>query len=117
MEVVITEYNIYMGSVDQADFRCAVNSYSRKSTKLLHLIFFGLLDRTLSNAFIVFKKLENNSRTMLNYRRHVIQSLVTLSKPPKVGRPLGKSPLPVLLNTGTTRVTQSHPESTRANPR
>jgi len=81
--LAVKEYNMYMGGVDQADFKCAVNGRSRKSTKWWHRIFFGLLDRTLGNAFIVF---EQSNMTMLQFRRLVVQSLVTLSKPPKVGR-------------------------------
>ena len=49
--------------------------------------FFGLLDRTLANSFVVFKELTHENMTMLTYRRHAVQSLITLAKPPKVGRP------------------------------
>lgn len=92
--LAVKEYNKYMGGVDQADFKCAVNGRSRKSTKWWHRIFFGLLDRTLGNAFIVYKKHEKDNITMLTFRRLVVQSLATLSRPPKVGRPMANSPLP-----------------------
>ena len=77
---------MYMGGVDLADFRCAVNERSWKSPNWRHQIFFGLIDRTLGNSFVVFKKLTHKNITMLTYRRHVMQSLITLTKPPKVGR-------------------------------
>ena len=83
-----------MGGVDQVDFKCAVNGRNRKSTKWWHRIFFGLLDRTLANSFIVYKRIEKENITMLTFKRLVVQSLITLSKLPKIGRPLGKSPLP-----------------------
>ena len=92
--LAVKEYNMYMGGVDQADFKCAVNGRNRKSTKWWHRIFFGLLDRTLANSFIVYKRIEKENITMLTFKRLVVQSLITLSKLPKIGRPLGKSPLP-----------------------
>ena len=92
--LAVKEYNMYMGGVDQADFKCAVNGRNRKSTKWWHRIFFGLLDRTLANSFIVYKKVGKENLSMLTFRRLFVQALMTLSKPPKVGRPLGSSPLP-----------------------
>ena len=77
---------MYMGEVDLADFCCAANGRSRKSPKWWHRIFWGLLDRTLTNSFVVFTILTHENMTMLTYRRHVVQSLITLAKPPKVGR-------------------------------
>ena len=79
---------MYMGGVDLADICCAVNGHSPKSPKCWHRIFWGLLDRTLANSFVVFKKLTHETFTMLTYQRHVVQSLITLAKPPKVGRPI-----------------------------
>ena len=38
--LAVKEYNIYMGGVDLADFRCAVNGRSRKSPKWWYRIFF-----------------------------------------------------------------------------
>ena len=86
--LAVKEYNIYMGGVDLADFRCAVNGRSRKSPKWWYRIFFGLLDRTIANSFVVFKKLTHENMTMLTYPRHVVQSLITFAKPLKVGRPI-----------------------------
>ena len=31
--LAVKEYNMYMGGVDQADFKCAINGRSRKSSK------------------------------------------------------------------------------------
>ena len=92
--LAVKEYNMYMGGVDQADFKCTVNGRNRKSTKWWHRIIFGLLDKTLANSFIVYKRIEKENITMLTFKRLVVQSLITLSKLPKIGRPLGKSPLP-----------------------
>ena len=50
--------------------------------------FFGLLDRALANSFVVFKIIAHENTTMLTYRRHAVQSLITLATPPKVGHPI-----------------------------
>lgn len=84
----IKNYNTYMGGVDKADMYCALYGTSRKSKKWWHRIFFGLVDRSLCNAFVVYKKLGDCNCTLLNFRRSVAQSLITLGKPPKVGRPI-----------------------------
>ena len=65
--LAVKEYNMCMGGVDLADFRCAVNGRSRKSPKWWHHIFFGLLDKTFANGFVVFKKLTHENMTMLTY--------------------------------------------------
>ena len=39
--LAVKEYNMYIGGVNLADFRCAVNGHSQKSPKWWHRIFFG----------------------------------------------------------------------------
>ena len=53
--------------------------------------FFWSLDRTLANSFAVFKQLTHENMTMLIYRRHAVQSLITLAKPPKLGCPISNT--------------------------
>ena len=77
-----------MGGVDKSDMYCALYGTSRKSKKWWHRILFGLIDRSLRNTFVVYKKLIDCNCTLLNFRRSVAQSLITLGKPPKVGRPI-----------------------------
>ena len=84
----IKDYNSYMRGVDKADMYCGLYGTSRKSKKWWHRILFGLIDRSICNAFVVYKKLKDKNCTLLNFRRSVSQSLITYGKPPKVGRPL-----------------------------
>ena len=79
------------GGVDLADFHGAVNGRRCKSPSGGTIYLRGLLDRTLANSFVVSKKLTHENMTMLTYWRHVMQSLITLAKPPKVGRPIGNT--------------------------
>ncbi|GFN80355.1 PiggyBac transposable element-derived protein 4 [Plakobranchus ocellatus] len=67
---------------------------SRMSKKWWHRLFFGLIDRTMVKAFIVFSKVSEDKLSLLNFLRSVALSLVTLSKPPKMGRPLAAFPCP-----------------------
>ncbi|KAK3791503.1 hypothetical protein RRG08_055526 [Elysia crispata] len=89
----IFDYNVFMGGVDKADMLCGLYGVSRKSKKWWHRMFFGLIDRTLVNAFIVHSKLASEKLSLLNFLRSVALSLVALSKPPRMGRPLA-SPCP-----------------------
>ena len=49
------------------------------------------MDRSLCNAFVVYKKLVDPDIKLLDFRRLVAQGLLALGKPPKVGRPLSVS--------------------------
>ena len=84
----IKDYNSYMRGVDKADMYCGLYGISRKSKKWWYRILFGLIDRSICNAFVVYKKLKDKNCSLINFRRSVFQSLITLDKPPKVGRPL-----------------------------
>ena len=89
--LAVKEYNSYMGGVDKADMLCAIYGISRKSKKWWHRIFFGSMDRSLCNAFVVYQKLVDPDIKLLDFRRLVAQGLLALGKPPKVGRPLSVS--------------------------
>ena len=87
----VYDYNKSMGGVDKADFYCSIYGTSRKNVKWWHRIFFGLLDRALTNAYIVHGKVTGEKCTSLNFRRNVSMALITLCKPPKIGRPINTS--------------------------
>ena len=55
---------------------------------MVALYFFGLVDRSLCNAYVAYSKLETQSCNLLSFRRCVTQPLITLGKPPQVGRPI-----------------------------
>ena len=84
----VKDYNAYMGGVDKADMLCSIYGLSRKSKKWWHRILFGALGRTLCNAYVVYKKHIDPSMNSLEFHCSIAQSLITLSKPPKVGQPL-----------------------------
>ena len=41
--------------------------------------------------YVVYKKLENESCSLLSFRKSVTRSLITLGKPPPVSRPISKT--------------------------
>ena len=86
--LAVKEYNSYMGRVNKADMLSAIYGISRKSKKI-----FGSMDRSLCNAFLVYKKLVNPDIKLLDFRQLVAQGLLTFGKPPEVGRPLFVSTL------------------------
>ena len=69
----VKEYNENMG-VDKADMLCAVHGLDRKSKKWWHRIFFGIIDRTLINAYVAYCKIESSKITTLEFRRLVAQT-------------------------------------------
>jgi hypothetical protein len=91
--LAIKDYNTFMGGVDKADMLCSIHGINRKAKKWWHRLFFGILDRTLVNAMIAYNKLENAKVATLLFRRYVAQSLITLSRKPRIGRPLRSPPL------------------------
>ncbi|GFO45730.1 PiggyBac transposable element-derived protein 4 [Plakobranchus ocellatus] len=52
----VRDYNMHIGGVDMADMLCCSCGLSRKSKKWWHRLFFGLIDRTLINAYIVYRQ-------------------------------------------------------------
>ena len=84
----LKDYNSCMGGVDIADMLCSIYGVRWKSKKWWHHIFFGLVSCTLCNAYVVYQKLIEPSIRSLEFHRSIAQSLITLSKQPKVGQPL-----------------------------
>ena len=80
-------YNQDMGGLDRVDMLCSLHGNSRKLEQWCHRIFFGLLDRTLVNAYVVFRKLTGQCIPVLDFHRSVAQELLTLARLPKAGRP------------------------------
>ena len=89
--LAVEEYNSYMGRVDKADMLCAIYGICQKAKKWWHCIFFGSMNRSLCNAFVIYKKLVDPDIKLLDFRWLVAQGLLALGKPPKVGRPLSVS--------------------------
>ena len=103
-----------MRGVDKADLFCVVHGLNRNSKKWWHRIFFGIIDRTLVNAYIAYCKLEGGKVTTLDFRRHVTKTQITLSQSPKVGRPsLSVTPRNVAAGVKELRVAISLPPGSR----
>ena len=95
--LAVKEYNMYMGGVDKADMLIAAYGLNRKAKKWWHRLFFGLIDRTVVNAYIAYSKITATKLPLLHFLRDVALGLITLSRPPRIGRPLNnpyESPLP-----------------------
>ena len=86
--VAVRDYNQNMGGVDKADMLCAVQGLNRKSKKWWHRLFFGILDRAIVNAQIVYSKRERETVSVLDFRRQVAHALILLGRPPQIGRPI-----------------------------
>lgn len=78
---VVKDYNQHMGGVDKHDMLRQLYGTDRKNVKWWHRIFFGLLDMSIVNSFIVYS--ENNqesSMTLFNFYRDVGRGLLAFSE-------------------------------------
>ncbi len=64
--IAVKHYNEHMGGVDKADMLCSIHGVGSKSNKWWHRIFFGVLARTLVNAYVVYQKLEGKKQPVLD---------------------------------------------------
>ena len=76
---VIKDYNENMGEVDKHDMLRQLYGTNRKSVKWWHRLFFGLLDMSIVNAFVVYKE-NHGSLPLLEFRRELAQGLLTYFK-------------------------------------
>lgn len=67
---VVKDYNINMGGVDLADRYRALYQVDRKSKKWWQRLFWGLLDVTFVNSYVVYKQMFNDI-SVLEFRRLV----------------------------------------------
>lgn len=78
---VVKDYNAHMGGVDKHDMLRQLYGTDRKNVKWWHRIFFGLMDMTLVNSFVLFTSCnEENSMTLLDFYREVGCGLLTYSE-------------------------------------
>ena len=61
-----------MMGVDKADFYCAIYSMDRKNVKWLQRIFFGLVDRVITNAYVAFCNVTGQKVSRLLFRCNVL---------------------------------------------
>lgn len=77
---VVRDYNKYMGGVDLADRLRALYNVNRKSKKWWQRLFWGLLDITFVNSYVIYCQLHEKV-TVLEFRRMVATGLITMQNP------------------------------------
>lgn len=83
--VEVAEYNKYMSGVDRLDQLVSYYSCPRKTVRWYKKIIFHLLDVTLFNAYILFKKKIKNIR-MIEFREKIIRGLLEIPENEKNGK-------------------------------
>lgn len=73
----LCDYNKNMNFVDKFDQHLSSYKIDRKSHKWYHRIFFYFLDASVVNTFVVYKQLELPKLTMKDFRRRIIDGLVS----------------------------------------
>ena len=66
----------HMGGVDLLDQVTSYNSCTRKGIKKYYKIFFRLLEITLHNSYIIYKRNEG-TKSFLDYKLELIEKLVS----------------------------------------
>lgn len=85
--VMCSDYNKYMGFVDNADRLLSTYKIDRKSRKWWHRLFWHFIDVTVTNSFIIFTKVNaNNSMTLKRFRLRLVDQLVAHKIPTTKGR-------------------------------
>lgn len=91
---VVKDYNLYMGGVDLADRYRALYNVDRKSKKWWLRLFWGLLDITFVNSYVIYCQLFEKI-TVLEYRRMISQGLISMKYLQKRKRSLNQSVSPM----------------------
>lgn len=90
--IVVDDYNHSINGVDMADQYTVSYSFIRKSFKWWRKLFFWLFEVSLVNSYIMYKSTVVNAKSHLQFRRSIVESLVSRhisTAPPRrrVGRP------------------------------
>ena len=82
-----SDYNKYMGFVDNADRLLSTYNIDRKSEKCWHRLYWHFIDLTIGNSFIIFTKINNDSSvTLKKFRLFLVDQLVSHKIPIQKGR-------------------------------
>jgi len=60
-----SDYNKYMGFVDNVDHLISMYKIDRKFKKWWHRLFWHFIDVTVTNSFITFTKINNDNSVTL----------------------------------------------------
>ncbi len=84
---LVKEYNKHMGGVDKLDSLLGRSHCKVKSRKWYFRIFYHLLDITVINAWLLFRKVPASKMKLKDFRATVAETLCNLESPVKRGRP------------------------------
>ena len=72
----IKKYIQYMKGVDKSNQLISYYEINRKTYKWWKKIFYHLIDVSIVNSFIIFKKINNTSITQKNYRLEIVREII-----------------------------------------
>ena len=78
--VAIKDYNEHIGGVNIHDKMRHIYRIHHKNVKWWHHIFFGLIDMSIVNSFIIYSETQQVFLSQLEYRRELAQALLTYSQ-------------------------------------
>lgn len=84
----VQEYNKYMGGVDMMDriLLIALYPHEFKNHKWYLRIFFHLLNMSIVNSWILYKKNVDENMSLLNFKASIVWTMLELEKANKRGR-------------------------------
>lgn len=80
--LVVKDYNANMGGVDKADQLRGSYGVNRRSRKWWHRLFWGFMDITFINAYVIYCKMFEKVPT-LEFRRKISLGLISMNEPKK----------------------------------
>ena len=84
---LVKDYNAFMIGVDKHDQMRQLYGHDRKSVKWWHRLFFGFVDMTIVNSFVVYKETNACNISFFDFKREVAQGLLTLGSSCKASTP------------------------------
>lgn len=72
--LVVVDYNKFMGGVDIADRLRTVYGIDRRCKMWWHRLFWGLLEITVINSYVIYSELMQKI-PLINFRRDVARGL------------------------------------------
>lgn len=82
----IQEYNKFMGRVDMMDRMIAHYPHGFKNCKWYLRIFFHLLNMSIVNSWILYRKNVDENIPLLNFKASIVWTMLELEKANKRGR-------------------------------
>ena len=95
----VKEYNKFMGGVDLSDMLIELYRIDFKSRKWYMHIFFYLLDMTVVNSWLLYRRVKSSHQSgkmmsLLDFKEYIASGLMSSSTTPKKGRPsISKEPI------------------------